>query len=97
MSESNNLPIAPIPDWLVERLAKANSPAAMKQLQVCKLCGVPAETIGIFVADEAFSRRIGAPKGKTRMVAYGLCVECLEHPDAADRVEDLILKECQVQ
>ena len=88
--------IVPIPDWLVEKLEQ-QSAKSLKELKFCKLCSSPAGMVGLFVPTLEVSRRIGGPPGKLRTVAYGICEACLEDPTTPQKVEDRILKECQVQ
>jgi hypothetical protein len=66
-------------------------------IEKCKLCDAPAERWGMFVPTVSFSKRIGAKNGNTRMVTYYLCESCAENPASPQKIEDLILKECQIQ
>lgn len=64
----------------------------------CALCRTPdIKVTAIFQPTEAFSKRIGAPKGKLRMIVYGLCEKCVLLPGLADLVEGEILKKMTVQ
>jgi hypothetical protein len=63
----------------------------------CLLCGKPAENFGVFIPDEAIKARLGTPVGKLRVIVYGFCSLCWENPDAPDRVEDIILRDVNVQ
>ncbi len=48
--------------------------AALTRAGTCVLCGAPARSRCIFAPDD--SREYGAPKGKTRVIVYGLCAVC---------------------
>jgi hypothetical protein len=65
----------------------------------CSLCGEPVAHIGIFVPTESFAKRIGQPKGKHRVVVYGLCEDCVALPeqDRMARVEEWMLATLGVQ
>ena len=56
--------------------------------QACLLCGAPPEIVGLFVPER--SEAWGAPKGKTRIVRYCLCLACQQNPSAPERVEKVI-------
>jgi hypothetical protein len=63
----------------------------------CSLCDQPFLAVGLFVPTESFAKRIGQPKGKQRLIVYGLCEGCFGLPDKADRVEAALLKQMTVQ
>lgn len=70
--------------------------------RVCFLCGHepgPGEcaVVGVFIADEAHQKRVGAPPNKTRMMIYLLCADCHEHPERNQRVQEKIFAEVTVQ
>jgi hypothetical protein len=86
MSRGGDIPMSdkPKPIW---------SPASMK----CALCPNVAVYAALFVPkNEAVSRHLGAPKGKTRMISYGLCERCAALPDRNARVETYIFREMGV-
>jgi hypothetical protein len=60
---------------------------------VCLLCGKPAVSRGIWVATPSASERMGAARGKLRVISYGLCRGCQALPDVQERVEELLFKE----
>ena len=65
----------------------------------CILCSREVSSggrVGVFVADEESQRRLGAPKGKARVVIYLLCKNCWEVKDRDDRVEEKIFGAWQV-
>lgn len=57
----------------------------------CALCREAAVWRGIWTPTAAVSAQLGAPAGKTRVVAWGACATCRELPDLIERVEDAIL------
>jgi hypothetical protein len=59
----------------------------------CALCRGNIAVTAIFKPTEAFGNRIGQPKGKRRLVVYGLCNQCSLRSDLADAVEREILKQ----
>jgi len=63
----------------------------------CELCLEATRCVGSFTATEAFSQRIGAPKGKIRTVGFRLCHVCHELPDWKDRIMANVLNSLQVQ
>jgi hypothetical protein len=88
MTDINDEAIKPSPPWLNE-----------VPRQSCLLCGAQEVAIrGMFKLSQKLARRIGAPAGKQRIVVYDLCAACFELGQvAAERVEDKILAEMQVQ
>jgi len=71
---------------------------ALDTARGCTLCKSPdAPNKALFVPTEAFSRRIGAPKGKLRLLTYAVCVPCSQLPGVVDLVEAEILKRLAVQ
>jgi hypothetical protein len=64
----------------------------------CALCKIADISVtAIFSPTKAFSKRIGAPEGKLRLLVYGLCKPCSLLPGKADLVEGQILKLMAVQ
>jgi hypothetical protein len=57
----------------------------------CVLCGRPPFRLGVWVPTAGYSRSLGAPQGKTRVVAYTLCRRCDGRPGSLKRAEDKIL------
>lgn len=57
----------------------------------CCRCGEVAVVLGVFTPNAQFASRIGQPKGKERIVFYGLCKTCMELPDRNQRVENAML------
>ncbi len=58
----------------------------------CALCKGPFTVTALFEPTGPFAKRIGQPKGKKRLLVYGLCQSCSELPNVADRVEEEMLR-----
>jgi hypothetical protein len=70
--------------------------------RVCFLCGSFPEqceeaAVGVFIADEAHQKRVGAPLNKTRLMIYLLCEECNGLHDRNTRVQGKIFAEVTFQ
>jgi hypothetical protein len=68
----------------------------------CLLCArrpVPGgqAAVGVFIADEQYQERLGAPKNKTRLFIYLLCEDCHSHPHRNKMVQDKIFAVASVQ
>lgn len=59
----------------------------------CILCGRKPYKVGIWTPTPEYSRRLGAPPGKTRLATYCVCRKCFRRPDAGTAVEDKILSD----
>jgi hypothetical protein len=71
---------------------------ALDTARGCTLCkSRSAPNKALFVPTEKFSRRIGAPKGKLRVLTYALCEPCSQLPGVVELVEIEILKRLAVQ
>lgn len=63
----------------------------------CLLCGEPGSRVGAWFPTDRYSRYLGAPPGKTRVVPYALCDACHTAPDSMRTVEDAILLQRQAR
>jgi hypothetical protein len=63
----------------------------------CSVCGGPSDLLSFFWPSPSFARRIRQPKGKMRVIMYGICHTCRELPDREKIVEQKILRDFQVQ
>jgi hypothetical protein len=65
---------------------------AIKAMQgkPCILCGSASAVAGLFAANDQAA--VGAPIGKTRLVAYALCDDCFGS-DHQERVEAVIFRD----
>ncbi len=65
----------------------------------CILCGRPSTCIGIFIPDQRIvGHQFGFIKPETRRhFIYHLCDRCAGHPDAAQKVEDVIERQMNAQ
>jgi hypothetical protein len=57
----------------------------------CLLCGRRTSFMGVWVPTASTCGELGAPAGKSRLVAYALCRKCQRRPDTPRRVEETIL------
>jgi hypothetical protein len=65
----------------------------------CLLCRRDGKYTCVFPTVESFAKRIGTPKGKTRVIYYSLCDRCLtpeNEEETFTRVEEELLKRMQV-
>lgn len=76
-------------------LARIAKSLASGRLSHCLLCGGPAVFRVVWTPTASCSKALGAPAGKDRVVAYGLCESCQGRPDATDRAEELILSQAR--
>lgn len=58
----------------------------------CIMCGKPAETIGLWAPDTATRKMLNEPKDRTRIVVYGMCLDCL-----STKPQDEFLKVAEAQ
>jgi hypothetical protein len=70
--------------------------------RICLICGHKPEAgestaVCVFIPDEKYQKRIGAPLNKERVVIYLLCEECLALPNRNERVEEKIFRAASVQ
>jgi hypothetical protein len=71
--------------------------------RTCVVCNEPPSVgddpflVGLYFADKKESKRLGVPKGKSRVVIYLLCHTCFELSDSYDQVADSILRQIGVQ
>jgi hypothetical protein len=65
----------------------------------CGLCVLPtpATVKGFWEPDEATAKRLGQPKGKTRLMFWGLCDYHHAQPDFLTKLETHIIKLHTVQ
>ena len=67
----------------------------------CLLCGRgplgPSDFLGVFLANGATQKRIGAPPGKHRRVLYLVCADCMLRPELPELVDQKILRELTIQ
>jgi hypothetical protein len=84
---------------MTEKSRRALTAAVKKYREAgpCQLCGATSAYFGVFFPPQEFSARIGAPKGKTRVVFYRVCESCYELPNVTELVEAGILSDLQVQ
>lgn len=91
------------PDQVAEILEYCRENMCMPdEKRVCFVCGRVPESgeqaaVGVFIADEAHQRRLGAPSNKTRLMIYLVCGDCYELPDRNERVEQKIFAVAGVQ
>lgn len=57
----------------------------------CVLCGGPPAYFGAWKPTPELQRRLHAPPGKARLVAYSLCDRCAADPSSQARIEDRAL------
>jgi hypothetical protein len=58
------------------------------------LCGAtPAPWKGLWLPTAEASRKLGAPEGRLRVAACGLCSWCRRLPDVLSRMEEMLLAE----
>lgn len=61
----------------------------------CAVCGAPSTVRCCFIPDESEQLAYGAPAGKTRVLFYGLCGQCMAKvPEIIPEVEQRALAEC---
>ncbi len=78
----------------IEEMVRESSQTPMN----CCLCSNPADMRGVFCpTSQEFSEKIGAPKGKTRVVVYPICQKCMRDPFAQLKAEEWMLKKAATQ
>src|SRR5947209_5817572 len=65
--------------------------ALMAEHGRCQLCDGPPDFVGLFFPSPELQRRLLAPPGKDRVVAFALCGACWALPGAMDRVDAAIV------
>lgn len=69
---------------------------SMKQEMDCCLCRKHADVRSVFIPESGFSEKLGAPKGKTRVIVYPICESCAQDPFAKLKAEDWLLKQAAI-
>lgn len=58
----------------------------------CMLCGRKSDGAGVFIPDNEFAAKVGQPKGKLRVIVYGVCSRCVKRKkNCAELAEQQIL------
>lgn len=69
----------------------------MPRLSKCSLCEEPAVGFGVWVPTRELQKRMGCPKGKTRLLGYGLCGDhAARRKELEPQIEAIFLKELTV-
>jgi hypothetical protein len=62
----------------------------------CRLCSESSSYLGMYIPDSNTAQKLSPPQ-KTRIFLYQLCEKCRNEPDAADRVEALLLRDLGIR
>lgn len=82
------------PDEQEKRLRDALKHPEKYGLTRCVLCAGPPAFIGVFGPNPDFARRLGAPKGKQRLILYAVCNNCKHR---LDDIEAQMARDLSVQ
>lgn len=63
---------------------------AIVALEPCCVCHAASDAVGVFTPDEDRAAEFGAPPGRKRMIFYAICSECLDTPQAQERIEAVL-------
>lgn len=85
-----DLPGPPGRDATALDLGRVESVMERARRAGCLLCGRRAAFVGIWTPTAAYRRRLGEPRGKTRLVVYAVCAEHFG-PAFSTAIEDAML------
>ena len=78
---------APIPKKLLDKLENEGKSIPT----FCIIChSNDVEFTGLFFPNEEFSKQIGVPPGKQRIILYACCSKCFERLDRDEVIDNII-------